>query len=87
MQKEFSCLADDSNIYKLVGPVLLKQERGDAKVAVDGRLEFIGKDIASREKRVKELQEGSEKRRQEVMILQQKMQLGQQGGAQAASKG
>jgi prefoldin beta subunit len=34
-------LSEDANIYKLVGPVLLKQERAEAKMAVDARLEFI----------------------------------------------
>ena len=36
---------DDSNIYKLVGPVLLKQERSDALMAVNGRLDFIEKEV------------------------------------------
>jgi prefoldin beta subunit len=35
-------LADDANIYKLVGPVLLKQDTSEAKSTVDGRLEYIG---------------------------------------------
>lgn len=39
--QEFAGLKDDANIYKLVGPVLLKQERTEAVMAVDGRLEFI----------------------------------------------
>jgi prefoldin beta subunit len=34
-------LDEDANIYKLVGPVLLKQEKSEAVMAVDGRLEFI----------------------------------------------
>lgn len=35
-------MADDANIYKLVGPVLLKQDSTEAKSTVDGRLEYIG---------------------------------------------
>ena len=34
-------MKDDANIYKLVGPVLLKQDKTEAVLAVDGRLEFI----------------------------------------------
>ena len=41
MQKEFATLADDATIYKLVGPVLLKQETAEAKGTVDGRLNYI----------------------------------------------
>jgi prefoldin beta subunit len=80
---EFSTLSDSSNIYKLIGPVLLKQDKTDAVTSVNGRLEFIEKEIKRTEGRIKELQEGSEKKRGEVMSLQQKMQATQQGQAQA----
>lgn len=39
--QEFSILDDDANIYKLVGPVLLKQDKPEAVMNVDKRLEFI----------------------------------------------
>lgn len=45
MGQEFASLKDDSSIYKLVGPVLLKQEKTEAVMAVDGRLEFIEKEM------------------------------------------
>lgn len=45
MQKEFAGLKDDANVYKLVGPVLLKQDKTEAVLAVDGRLEFIDKEM------------------------------------------
>ncbi|KAI9691328.1 MAG: hypothetical protein M1820_009749 [Bogoriella megaspora] len=45
VQKEFSKLNDDAGIYKLVGPVLLKQDKIEATMAVDGRLEYIGKEM------------------------------------------
>jgi prefoldin beta subunit len=41
VQTEFSSLPDEATIYKLVGPVLLKQETDEAKRTVGGRLEFI----------------------------------------------
>lgn len=34
-------MAEDGVVYKLVGPVLLKQDKTEAVMAVDGRLEFI----------------------------------------------
>lgn len=45
VQKEFDTLDDESNIYKLVGPVLLKQDKSEAVMAVKGRLEFIDKEM------------------------------------------
>lgn len=43
--QEFEKIADDANVYKLVGPVLLKQDRSEAVLAVNGRLEFIEKEM------------------------------------------
>ena len=45
VQSEFASLDEDSNIYKLVGPVLLKQDKNEAVMAVNGRLEFIEKEM------------------------------------------
>nr|OQO31960.1 hypothetical protein B0A51_00301 [Rachicladosporium sp. CCFEE 5018] len=74
VQKEFSTLADDANIYKLVGPVLLKQDTAEAKSTVDGRLEYIGGEIKRIEGSIKEIQEKSEGKRTEIMQIQGAMQ-------------
>lgn len=79
MQKEFKSVSNNANIYKLVGPVLLKQDKVEASNAVDGRLEFIGKEIARTEGRIKELQTDSEKKRIDMMGIQQKLQMAAQG--------
>lgn len=39
--QEFSGLGDNETIYKLVGPVLLKQEKFEAENTVKGRLDYI----------------------------------------------
>jgi prefoldin beta subunit len=79
VKKEFDGLKEDAGIYKLVGPVLLKQERTEAVSAVDGRLEYINKEINRTEDRIKELQTASDNKRVELMQLQQKMQATAQG--------
>lgn len=38
-------LDDEANIYKQIGPVLLKQDKSEAVMAVNGRLEFIEKEM------------------------------------------
>jgi chaperonin cofactor prefoldin len=40
--EEFENIGEDEVIYKLVGPVLLKQETFEAESTVKGRLDFIG---------------------------------------------
>lgn len=39
--KEFATLKPGNDVYKLIGPVLVKQDQAEAKANVDKRLEFI----------------------------------------------
>ncbi|EFW16672.1 hypothetical protein D8B26_001337 [Coccidioides posadasii str. Silveira] len=82
VQKEFATLDDDANIYKLIGPVLLKQDKTDAVMAVDGRLDFIEKEIKRIESQIADIEEKSEKKKAEVIRLQTQMQ--QQASAASA---
>lgn len=43
--QEFEKLKDGETIYKLVGPVLLKQDKLEANSTVKGRLDFIDKEM------------------------------------------
>lgn len=70
VQKEFSLLKDDSNIYKLIGPVLLKQDRTEATMNVDKRLEFIDSEIKRIEGQITELTVKQENKKMEIMRLQ-----------------
>jgi len=70
VQKEFGLLKSDANIYKLIGPVLVKQDRHEAIMNVDKRIEFIKAEIDKMEKQLKELTEKQEKQRDEIVSLQ-----------------
>ncbi|KAL3431286.1 Prefoldin [Aspergillus tetrazonus] len=83
VQAEFNSLDDDANIFKLIGPVLLKQDKTEALMAVNGRLEFIEKEIQRIEGQIKENQDKSDKKRAE--IVQYQSQIQQQAAAAAAS--
>ncbi|OJJ72019.1 hypothetical protein ASPBRDRAFT_124962, partial [Aspergillus brasiliensis CBS 101740] len=69
VQKEFESLDDESNIYKLIGPVLLKQEKTEALMAVNGRLEFIEKEMCRIEGQIEENQDKADKKRAEVSFV------------------
>ncbi|PGH36088.1 prefoldin beta subunit [[Emmonsia] crescens] len=85
VQKEFNSLESDANIYKLVGPILLKQDKRDAMMAVDGRLDFIEKEITRIENQINDIQEQSEKKKIEIIQLQTQLQQQQpQVGAATA---
>ncbi len=68
MRSTLSTHPEDSAIYKLIGPVLLKQEKAEAESAVEGRLEFIGNEIKRVEKLIADMQEKSEGKKLEVSI-------------------
>ncbi|KXT00820.1 hypothetical protein AC578_2970 [Pseudocercospora eumusae] len=74
VQKEFNSLKDDAKIYKLVGPVLLKQDTAEAKSTVDGRLEYIEKEIKRIESSIKDIQDKSEGKKAEILQIQTQMQ-------------
>ncbi|PYH41913.1 tubulin-binding prefolding complex subunit YKE2, partial [Aspergillus saccharolyticus JOP 1030-1] len=74
VQKEFDSLDDESNIYKLIGPVLLKQDKTEAMMAVNGRLEFIEKEIQRIEGQIKENQDKADKKRTEIVQFQTQLQ-------------
>ncbi|KAF9320601.1 hypothetical protein BG000_005808 [Podila horticola] len=74
VQEEFALLKGDANIYKLIGPVLVKQEKAEAVTNVDKRIDFIQAEIDRVEKQLKELQEKTEKKRLELVQTQTMLQ-------------
>ncbi|KAI0123743.1 Prefoldin [Xylariales sp. AK1849] len=90
VSKEFDRLTDGEGIYKLVGPVLLKQDKVEAESTVKGRLEFIEKEIQRTDQQIKELQDKIEKKKSEIIQTQSAAQAGTgAGGApgQVAAQG
>ncbi|CAG8634871.1 490_t:CDS:2 [Paraglomus brasilianum] len=66
VQKEFKLLKEDANIYKLIGPVLVKQDKSEAVSNVDKRLEYIRSEIKRVEGQITDLTQKSEKKKEEV---------------------
>ncbi|KAJ4485997.1 Prefoldin [Lentinula aciculospora] len=66
VKKEFAVLTSQNIIYKQIGPVLVKQDQGDAKSTVETRLEFIRGEIKRIETQLKDIDTKSEKKKSEV---------------------
>ncbi|SPO25022.1 related to YKE2 - Gim complex component [Ustilago trichophora] len=81
--KEFSKLTENNQVYKLIGPVLVKQDQVEAKTNVEKRIEFIKGEIERVETQIKDLSEKSEKKKVEIVTLQTKAQ--QEAAASTAS--
>ncbi|KAK2461669.1 hypothetical protein APHAL10511_006132 [Amanita phalloides] len=71
VKKEFEHLTPENIVYKLIGPVLVTQDQGDAKANVETRLEFIRSEIKRVEGQLKELQSTQERKKQEIVEMQQ----------------
>ncbi|KAM8847966.1 prefoldin subunit 6 [Synchiropus picturatus] len=68
-------LVDGSNtVFKLIGPVLVKQDLEEAKATVAKRLEYISGEIQRYEATLKDLEEKSDKQRELLATLQQEYQ-------------
>ncbi|KAM0544857.1 hypothetical protein ACHAPJ_011602 [Fusarium lateritium] len=79
VQQEFDRLQEGETIYKLAGPVLLKQDKFEAENTVKGRLDFISGEISRLEGQIQETQDKLEKKKTEIIQVQ--------SGAQAAAQG
>ncbi|ERS98834.1 tubulin-binding prefolding complex subunit YKE2 [Sporothrix schenckii 1099-18] len=77
VKKQFEDLKDGETIYKLVGPVLLKQEKFEADSTVKGRLDFIDKEIGRLEDEIKESNTKMDEIKDKIMATQTSAQPAQ----------
>ncbi|XP_028909470.1 prefoldin subunit 6 isoform X2 [Ornithorhynchus anatinus] len=79
--KEELALLDASNaVYKLLGPVLVRQELGEARVTVGKRLDYITAEIKRYEAQLQTLEGQAERQRETLSRLQQDFQRAQAQG-------
>jgi len=71
--QEFKLMSDDAAVYKLVGPVLAKQDVVEARGNVDKRVEYIAKEIDRMDKLEADFQGKVEQGRQNIVKLQEDM--------------
>ncbi|PVU94353.1 hypothetical protein BB561_002619 [Smittium simulii] len=72
VQKEFSLVGSDAKIYKMIGPVLVPQDKEEAGLNVEKRIEYIKAELTRVEARIKELATLQEKKSLEIYNLQMK---------------
>lgn len=75
--QELDILNAQNVVYKLIGPVLVKQDLDEAKATVGKRLEYINGEIQRHENLLKELERKSEQHREVLTSLQQEYQRAQ----------
>eukprot|EP00270_Netrium_digitus_P001946 TRINITY_DN12176_c0_g1_i1.p1 TRINITY_DN12176_c0_g1~~TRINITY_DN12176_c0_g1_i1.p1 ORF type:complete len:134 (+),score=50.28 TRINITY_DN12176_c0_g1_i1:194-595(+) len=86
VQQELERLEDDANVFKLIGPVLVKQDVMEAKGNVAKRLEYIDAESRRLDAVIKGLEQKQDVKREDVLKVQQRLQAAQAQAA-ATSKG
>lgn len=74
VKNEFSVLEDEGSIWKLTGPILVKQDRADAIVNVGKRLDFITSELTRAEELISAVETSFETKRQELMAIQSQIE-------------
>ncbi|XP_070818891.1 prefoldin subunit 6 [Chaetodon trifascialis] len=77
VKEELDLLDSTNTVYKLIGPVLVKQDLDEAKATVTKRLEYINGEIQRYEVILKESEKKSEQQREVLSSLQQEFQRAQ----------
>ncbi|EES04832.1 hypothetical protein BDA96_04G116200 [Sorghum bicolor] len=72
--KELELLSDGANVYKLIGPVLVKQDLAEAKANVKKRIEYITAELKRMDRALKDLEEKQNSKKESIFKLQQRMQ-------------
>ena len=67
--QELKLLDDEANVYKLIGPALVKQDPIEAKSNVEKRLEFIGHELSRLETQSKQLEEKRSQKHTQVELF------------------
>jgi prefoldin beta subunit len=77
VKAEFEKLEADASVWKLVGPLMVKQDSVEAAANVEKRIEFITSELANVESNIKKREEDFETKRQEMIKIQTQIQSAQ----------
>ncbi|KAI3832537.1 hypothetical protein MKW98_002083 [Papaver atlanticum] len=81
--KELDLLNEDANVFKLIGPVLVKQDMAEANANVRKRIEYISAELKRLDATVQDLEDKQNSKKEAIYKLQQKNQGLQAGKAPA----
>jgi len=84
VKEEFERIEEGCNVYKMIGPVLVKQDPDEAKQNVQKRIDYISGEIKRYDHVIKDLEGKQESYKESLAKIQQQLQQ-QQVKAQARS--
>ncbi len=74
VKAEFDKLEPEALVWKLTGPLMVKQDTDEAKANVAKRIEFITSELDKAEINIKKCEEEFETKRQELVKIQSQLQ-------------
>lgn len=74
VKEELDRVEDGANVFKMIGPVLVKQDVTEAKQNVQKRIDYINGEIKRHEGAIKDLEKKQESQREALSKLQQQLQ-------------
>eukprot|EP00929_Paragymnodinium_shiwhaense_P053924 TRINITY_DN27033_c0_g1_i1.p1 TRINITY_DN27033_c0_g1~~TRINITY_DN27033_c0_g1_i1.p1 ORF type:complete len:132 (-),score=70.52 TRINITY_DN27033_c0_g1_i1:170-565(-) len=83
VKEEFESLEEGAIVYKLVGPVLVKQGIDDSKMNVGKRLDYITEEIDRANKVIEGMESELQEKQKGLMKMQQEIQEAAQAAASA----
>nr|CAG4645983.1 EOG090X0MQF [Lynceus sp. MCZ IZ 141354] len=75
VKAELDLLEDSGNVFKLIGPVLVKQELQEARHNVEKRIEYISGELKRTDKTLEDVESKQDAQREVVAKLQQQLQM------------
>lgn len=74
VMEELEILTAGANVYKLTGPILVKQDLAEAQMTVKKRIDYIQGELKRHEKSIAEMQGKQDKQKEVLAKLQQQYQ-------------
>nr|CAB3472376.1 unnamed protein product [Digitaria exilis] len=68
-QAELELLDDGANVYKLIGPVLVKQDLAEAKANVKKRIEYISAELKRMDRTLKDSEDKQNSKKESVCCI------------------
>nr|SVE73982.1 EOG090X0MQF [Daphnia atkinsoni] len=84
VKEELSLLESDANVFKLIGPVLVKQDLEEARQNVSKRIDYITGETKRLDKTIEDLDKKQDTQREALGKLQQQLQQAQVKAAMKA---
>nr|CAG4642244.1 EOG090X0MQF [Eurycercus lamellatus] len=84
VKDELGILESDANVFKLIGPVLIKQDLDEAKANVSKRIDYINGELKRLDKTIEDLDGKQDSQREVLSKLQQQLQQAQVKAAMKA---